>query len=61
MRVTVEGDTNIYTGRIARIAPAIREADRMLLVEADVPNQGGLRAGLFARAQIVVNEARASR
>jgi RND family efflux transporter MFP subunit len=56
VRVSVEGDTNIYTGQIARIAPAIREADRMLQVEADVPNRGGLRAGLFARAQIVVNE-----
>jgi RND family efflux transporter MFP subunit len=56
VRVMVEGDTNVYRGRLARIAPAIREADRMLQVEADVPNPGGLRAGLFARAQIVVNE-----
>jgi len=56
VRVSVEGDTNVYTGQIARIAPAIREADRMLQVEADVPNRGGVRAGLFARAQIVVNE-----
>ena len=56
VRVAVEGDSNVYRGRLARIAPAIREADRMLQVEADVPNPGGLRAGLFARAQIVVNE-----
>ena len=56
VRFIVEGDTNVYTGKIARIAPAIREADRMLQVEADVPNRFGLRAGLFARAQIVVNE-----
>jgi multidrug efflux pump subunit AcrA (membrane-fusion protein) len=56
VQVTVEGDTNLFGGRVARIAPAIREADRMLLVEADVPNPGGLRAGLFARARIVVNE-----
>ncbi len=55
VRLTVDGDTNTYPGRIVRIAPALREADRTLLVEADVPNQGGLRAGLFARAQIVVN------
>jgi RND family efflux transporter MFP subunit len=55
VRLTVDGDTNTYPGRIVRIAPAIREADRTLLVEADVPNQGGLRAGLFARAQIIVN------
>jgi len=56
VRVTIEGDTNIYTGRLARIAPAIRESNRMLPVEADVPNPGGLRAGLFARAQIIVGE-----
>jgi RND family efflux transporter MFP subunit len=56
VRVTVEGDTNVYTGSLARIAPAIREADRMLQAEADVPNPGALRAGLFARAQIVVDE-----
>lgn len=55
VRLTVDGDTNAYPGQIVRIAPAIRETDRVLLVEADVPNQGGLRAGLFARAQIIVN------
>lgn len=52
----VEGDTNAYRGEIARIAPTIRDDNRMLLVEADVPNRGQLRAGLFARAQIVVSE-----
>lgn len=56
VRVTLEGDTNVYTGRIARIAPAIREADRMLQVEADVPNRVELRVGLFARAQIIVSQ-----
>jgi RND family efflux transporter MFP subunit len=56
VRVTVEGDTNIHTGQIARVAPALRETDLMLQVEADVPNRDGLRAGLFAHAQIVVNE-----
>jgi RND family efflux transporter MFP subunit len=56
VRITVEGDTNTYTGTLARIAPAIREADRMLQVEADVPNPGALRAGLFVRARIIVNQ-----
>jgi RND family efflux transporter MFP subunit len=56
VRVAVEGDTNVYRGRLVRVAPAIRESDRMLQVEADVPNPGALRAGLFARAEIVVNE-----
>ncbi len=55
VRVTVEGDTNVYAGTLARVAPAIRESSRMLLVEADVPAQGSLRPGLFARAQIVVS------
>lgn len=56
VRVTVEGAPDVHTGRIARVAPAIRETDRTLSVEADVPNPGALRAGLFARAEIVVNE-----
>lgn len=56
VRVRVEGDTNVYAGKLARVAPAIREADRMLPVEADVPNPGGLRAGLFAQAEIVIAE-----
>ena len=56
VRISVEGDTNIHTGQIARVAPALRETDLMLQVEADVPNRDGLRAGLFARTQIVVNE-----
>jgi RND family efflux transporter MFP subunit len=55
VRLTVEGDTNVYAGRLARIAPAISQSDRMLPVEADVPNPGSLRAGLFARAQIVTH------
>jgi RND family efflux transporter MFP subunit len=55
VRVTVEGDTNIYTGSLARVAPAIQEANRMLSVEADVPNAGALRVGLFAHAEIIVN------
>jgi len=56
VRLTVEGDTNLYQGRLARVSPAIRNDNRMLPVEADVPNPGGLRAGLFARAQIVIEE-----
>lgn len=56
VRLLVEGDTNAYTGRLSRLAPAVRENDRMLLVEADVPNPGALRVGLFARAQIIVSQ-----
>lgn len=57
VRIVVEGDATVHSGRIARVAPAIRELDRTLQVEADVPNRGALRAGLFARAWIVVSEA----
>jgi RND family efflux transporter MFP subunit len=56
VRITVEGDTNVYVGTLSRIAPAIREADRMLQVEADVPSAGLLRPGLFVRARIIVNQ-----
>ncbi len=56
VHLTAEGDTNAYRGQISRVAPAIRDADRMLEVEADVPNPGTLRVGLFANAKIIVNE-----
>jgi RND family efflux transporter MFP subunit len=55
VRVTAEGHSGIVTGKLARLAPSIRASDRMLAVEADVPNPGNLRAGLFARATIVIN------
>ncbi len=56
VQLLVEADTNVYRGQIARLTPALDETSRMLLVEADVPARGPLRAGLFARAHIVVNE-----
>ncbi len=57
VRLTIEGDTNKYTGSIARLSPAITELSRMLIVEADFANPGTLRPGLFARAEIVLAEA----
>jgi RND family efflux transporter MFP subunit len=55
VRVTVEGDSTVYSGRIARISPAIDESSRTLMVEAEVPNQEGhLRPGSFANAEIVL-------
>lgn len=57
VRLTVEGDTNRYTGTIARLSPAITELSRMLIVEADIANSSGaLRPGTFARADIVLAE-----
>ena len=58
VRVTVEGDPNIYEGRVARLSPAISEGNRTLAIEAEVPNQEGhLRPGTFARAEIVTAQA----
>ncbi|HWN97541.1 MAG TPA: efflux RND transporter periplasmic adaptor subunit, partial [Methylomirabilota bacterium] len=56
VRLTVDGNTNVFRGIVSRISPAITEQNRLLIVEADVPAQRGLRPGLFVRANIVVNE-----
>ena len=56
VRLTVDGNTNVFHGIVARISPAITEQNRMLIAEADVPAQPGLRPGLFVRANIVVND-----
>ena len=53
VRVTVEGDANVYTGKIARISPTITAQNRVLIVEAEVQNNGQLRPGSYARAEIV--------
>jgi membrane fusion protein, multidrug efflux system len=58
VRLTVEGNANIYVGQIKRLSPVIAEQNRMLLVEADVRNDGKLRPGSFARAEIVTNDAK---
>lgn len=56
VRVTVDGDANAYVGQIKRLSPTIKEQNRMLVVEADVRNNGRLRPGSFARAEIVTND-----
>jgi RND family efflux transporter MFP subunit len=56
VRVTVEGGTNVYMGRIVRLSPTITAQNRILVVEAEVRNNGQLRPGSFARADIVANE-----
>jgi RND family efflux transporter MFP subunit len=58
VKVTVDGDSNIYVGQIMRLSPVIAQQTRMLLVEADVRNNGSLRPGAFARAEIVTNDAK---
>lgn len=53
MRVGVDGDTNRFTGRIARVSPALDERQRLLLVEGELKNPGHLRPGAFVRAEVV--------
>ena len=58
VKLSVEGDPSTYTGRVARISPAITEDNRTLMVEAEVPNADGrLRPGSFAKAEIVIQSA----
>ena len=58
VRLTVDGDPAVYTGRVVRLAPVVQELNRTLVVEAEVPNErGALRAGSFARADIVTDAA----
>ncbi len=55
VRLSVDGDRNVYGGRVVRLSPSIQEQNRTLGVEAEVPNpSGALRPGSFARAEIVV-------
>ena len=58
VRVTVEGDTTVYLGKIMRLSPVIAEQNRVLMVEADVRNNGTLRPGSFAHVEIVTNDAK---
>lgn len=56
VRVTLEGDANVYAGKIARISPTITAQNRVLIVEAEVHNNGQLRPGSYARAEIVSDD-----
>jgi RND family efflux transporter MFP subunit len=56
VRVTLEGDPNVYIGKIARISPTITAQNRVLVVEAEVRNNGRLKPGSFARAEIVSDD-----
>ena len=58
VRLTIDGDQTVYSGRVVRLAPIVQELNRTLAVEAEVPNERGvLRAGAFARAEIVTEAA----
>jgi len=61
VRLTVEGTPGEREGTVARLSPAVDEASRTLMVEATVPNEdGALRPGAFARAEIVIEAAEPS-
>jgi RND family efflux transporter MFP subunit len=56
--VWVEGSADGWPGKIVRLAPALEESNRSLIVEAEVDNSKGLiRPGSFARAEIVTEAA----
>jgi RND family efflux transporter MFP subunit len=58
VRLSIEGDPTVYSGRVVRLAPIVQELNRTLTVEAEIPNERGLlRAGAFARAEIVTEAA----
>lgn len=57
VRVTVEGDPEVYIGRVVRLSPVFIEQSRSLVIEAEVDNQQGrLRPGSFAKAEILTND-----
>lgn len=58
VRVTVDGDPAAHLGRVVRISPAINQQNRILIVEAEINNRGGLRPGGFARAEIVTDSSK---
>jgi len=61
VRLTVEGTPGEREGTVARLSPAVDEGSRTLMVEATVPNEdGALRPGAFARAEVVIEAAQDS-
>jgi RND family efflux transporter MFP subunit len=55
VQLVVDGASGEYTGRVTRLSPTITERTRVLQMEADIRNDGALRAGSFARATIVTD------
>jgi RND family efflux transporter MFP subunit len=56
IRLSVDGATANYSGRITRLSPSITQQNRVLVIEADIANDGSLRPGTFARAEIVTDD-----
>lgn len=60
VQLTVDGATGQFSGQVTRLSPTISERTRVLQIEADIPNNGVLRAGSFARASIVTDSTASS-
>jgi len=60
VRITTDANPgDQFNGEVVRVAPAIAPETRTLAVEAAVPNPvGALKAGAFARAEVVVRQDR---
>ena len=54
VRFSITGQSAERKATISRISPALDRDSRILVVEADVPNDGSLPAGAFAQAHVVV-------
>ena len=55
-QVKVEGEAALLAAGVSRVAPALEESNRSLIIEADLPNPKlRLHAGLFAEIDIVVD------
>jgi RND family efflux transporter MFP subunit len=54
VEVRVDGDPQVYIGRVARVAPSLDTDSRSLLIEADLKNPGHLRPGSFAQCRVIV-------
>ncbi len=54
--VAVQLDDGTYTGKVARLSPALDAQNRTLVIEAELPNPGDLRPGSFARATIQLGQ-----
>ncbi|MDB5108353.1 MAG: efflux transporter periplasmic adaptor subunit [Candidatus Binatus sp.] len=61
MHLTINANPGAsYTGTITRIAPALDEGSRTLLIEAEVPNpDGALKPGFFAHVTMNLGQAKA--
>ena len=56
VKVRIDGDDAEHPGRVVRLIPVIEKQNRTLTVEAEVDNrQGRLKAGSFARAEILID------